>query len=99
MPRMLLHSAAQLLTIKGGPQRGTDLGDLGIIQDGAVLLSEGRIQDIGVSNELLNKYPDEERIDCDKRVLMPGFVDAHSHPIWAGDRAAEFELRLQGKTY
>lgn len=96
---MLLHSASQLLTLAGGPQRGSALGTLNIIEDGAVLFRDGLIRALGRSADLLAAYPQEERIDAGSRVVMPGFVDAHSHPIWAGDRASEFEQRLQGKTY
>jgi imidazolonepropionase len=96
---MLIHSASQLLTLSGGPQRGMDLGRLGIISDGAVLIRDGKITATGTSAELLNAYPNEERLDAAGRVVMPGFVDPHTHAVWAGDRAAEFELRLQGKTY
>jgi imidazolonepropionase len=96
---MLIHSAGQLLTLVGGPQRGTTLGNLGIIEDGAVLVQAGCIVALGRSADLRAAHPNEEQLDATGRVLMPGFVDAHSHPIWAGDRAAEFEQRLQGKTY
>jgi imidazolonepropionase len=99
MPRMLLHSAKQVLTLAGGPQRGKALGTLGIIEDGAVLVREGRIVAVGSSAQLRAAHPGEEQLDASGRVLMPGFVDAHSHPVWAGDRAAEFELKLQGKSY
>jgi imidazolonepropionase len=96
---MLVHSASQLLTLKGGPQRGDKLGSLGIIESGAVFIRNGKIVDLGSSPDLIKKYKDEPELDAGNKVVMPGFVDAHSHPIWAGDRAAEFELRLQGKTY
>src|SRR5512145_2858622 len=96
---MLIHSASQLLTLAGGLQRGMDLGRLGVICDGAVLVKDGRITAVGASDELLAAYPHEERLDAAGRVVMPGFVDPHTHAVWAGDRAAEFELRLQGKTY
>ncbi|MCL5428283.1 MAG: imidazolonepropionase [Chloroflexi bacterium] len=96
---MLIHSAGQLLTLSGGPQRGRTLGSLGMIEDGAVLIREGRIAAVGSDSELRRAHPDEEGLNAGGRVVMPGFVDAHSHPIWAGDRAAEFEQRLQGKTY
>ncbi len=96
---MLVHSASQLLTIPGPPQRGRELGNLGIITDGAVLIRDGRIAAVGTSAELLAAYPDEERLDAAGRVVMPGFVDPHTHLLWVGDRAAEFEMRLQGKTY
>ncbi|TAK14838.1 MAG: imidazolonepropionase [Anaerolineae bacterium] len=96
---MLIHSASQLVTISGGPQRGVDLGRLGIIPNGAMRVQDGIIADIGITDDLLEKYPDEPHVDASGRVVMPGLVDPHTHVIWAGDRAAEFELRLEGKTY
>lgn len=96
---MLLHSAGQLLTLAGGPQRGSALGTLGIIEDGAVLIRDGSIAALGSSADLLAAYRTENRLDAGGRVVMPGLVDSHSHPIWAGDRAAEFEQRLAGKSY
>lgn len=96
---MLLHSASQLLTLAGPPQRGDRLGELGLIPDGALLLRDGIIIAVGTSTDLRARYPDEPRLDASGRVVMPGFVDPHTHVMWAGDRAAEFEQRLQGKTY
>ncbi len=96
---MLIHSASQLLTLSGGPQRGHDLGYLGLIEDGAVLIQGDLIAAAGPSAEMRAAYPDEPTLDASGRVVMPGFVDPHTHLIWAGDRAAEFEMRLQGKTY
>lgn len=96
---MLIHSASQLLTLAGGPQRGPDLGRLEIITDGAVLYRDEIIIAVGSSRELLEAYPDEPRLDAGGKVVMPGFVDPHTHAIFAGDRSAEFEQRLQGKTY
>ena len=96
---MLLHSASQLLTITGAPQRGRDLGRLGIIPDGAVLIRDGKILAIGTTDDLRQAYPHEETLDAGGHVVMPGFVDPHTHLLWVGDRAAEFEMRLEGKTY
>ncbi|HOW91562.1 MAG TPA: imidazolonepropionase [Anaerolineaceae bacterium] len=96
---MLIHSASQLLTLAGGPRRGNQPVDLGIIEDGAVLFSGDRIIAVGASRDLLARYPDEERFDARGRVVMPGLIDPHTHLVWAGDRAAEFEARLQGRTY
>jgi len=96
---MLIHSASQLLTLAGGPQRGNQLGAMGIIQNGAVLIRNGLILEAGPSQLLLQKYPDESRLDAGNRVVMPGFIDPHTHLIFAGDRAREFEMRLQGMTY
>lgn len=96
---MLIHSAAQLLTLAGGPQRGKALGELGILENGAVFIQDGIIKDVGESDPLIEKYPDEPRLSAEGRVVLPGLVDPHTHVIWAGDRAAEFELRLEGKSY
>ena len=96
---MIIHSASQVLTLAGGPQRGNRLGDLGLIQDGAVLFREGIIMEVGSSEKLLKKYPDEEKMNARGRVVMPGFVDPHTHVVWAGDRSGEFEERLAGKSY
>ncbi len=96
---MLLHSASQLLTISGAIQRGNDLGRLGIIPDGAVLIRDGVIADVGTTADLMEAYPGDEALDAYDHVVLPGFVDPHTHLLWAGDRATEFELRLQGKTY
>jgi imidazolonepropionase len=96
---MIIHSATQLLTLAGSAQRGKDLGSLGLIPNGAVLIKDDLIVAVGPTDELLAAYPDEKGIDASGRVIMPGFVDPHTHALWAGDRAAEFEMRLEGKTY
>ena len=96
---MLIHSASQLLTLTGGPQRGHELGRLDIISDGAVLIQDEKIVAVGPTPELRAAYPHEPLLDANCKVVMPGFVDPHTHAIWAGDRAGEFEMRLQGKTY
>jgi hypothetical protein len=67
--------------------------------EGALPLREGKIAAVGPSAALQDQYPQEERLDASGRVVLPGFVDAHTHALWAGDRAAEFEMRLEGKTY
>lgn len=96
---MLIHSAAQVLTLAGGPQRGRDLGNLSLIESGALLLRDEKIVAVGPSAELRAVYPDEPALDASGCVVMPGFVDAHTHLIWGGDRAREFEMRLEGAKY
>ena len=93
---MLIHSASQLITLAGGPQRGRDLGRLSIIPDGAALIRNDRIEKVGSSRQMLVEFPDEQMLDAGGKVVMPGFIDPHTHAIWAGDRAAEFEQRLEG---
>ena len=96
---LLIHNASQLLTLSGGSQRGHRLGELGIIENGALLIHNSLIADVGKSNLLLGKYPDASLLDAQGHVVMPGFVDPHTHLVWAGDRSVEFDLRLQGKSY
>ena len=96
---MLIHSSSQLLTLQGGPQRGHNLGNLGIIEDGAVVVHDEKIVAVGTTPELKASYPDEPTLDASGCVLMPGFVDPHTHLIWAGDRADEFEKKMSGKPY
>ncbi len=75
------------------------LGELDIIPDGAVYLQDDAILQVGTSADLLQRFPDEARLDAHRQVVMPGFVDPHTHLIWAGDRANEFTQRLEGKSY
>ena len=96
---MLIHSATQLLTLSGGPQRGGALGSLGIIENGAVLVRDEKILAVGRTDELRAAYPGEPGLDATGCMVMPGFVDPHTHVIWGGDRAREFEMRLEGAKY
>jgi imidazolonepropionase len=96
---MLIHSSSQLLTLAGGPQRGKSLGTLGIIENGAVVIRDEKIIAVGTTDELRASYPGEPRLDANGCVLMPGFVDPHTHVIWGGDRANEFEMKMAGAKY
>jgi len=96
---MLIHSAAQLLTLAGGPQRGPELGRLGIIEDGAVLMRDEKIVAVGKTADLRAAHPHEPTLDASGCVILPGFVDPHTHLIWGGDRAAEFEMKMAGAKY
>ena len=99
---LIVQHAAQLCTVprhENGPQRGERLGDLGLIEDGAVAIADGRIIAVGPTPEVLADYQAREVLDAQGRVVTPGFVDPHTHLVWAGDRAHEFELRIGGATY
>jgi imidazolonepropionase len=102
---LLITHAAQLCIMpahSGGPQRGARLGDLGLMEDGALAIRDGRIVAVGASAELLAQFAGggvSREIDARGRVVIPGFIDPHTHVVWAGDRASEFELRVAGKTY
>jgi imidazolonepropionase len=96
---VLVHSAAQLLTLAGGPQRGTRLGALGLIENGAVAITGSQIQLVGDTADVRARVQPRAEIDAAGRVVMPGFVDPHTHLVWMGDRANEFEIRLAGASY
>src|SRR5205823_4873274 len=90
---------AQLVTLAGParPRKGAEMVDLQIIEDGAMLIENGRIQWVGPTDQLPNKQAEE--IDATGKVVLPGFVDAHAHPVFGGTRANEFEMRCQGASY
>jgi imidazolonepropionase len=99
---LLVHSAGQVCVVpaqEGGPQRGEAMGELGIIEDGALAAREGRIVAVGPSADLRAAYDAAQTIDASGKVVTPGFVDPHTHVVWAGDRAAEFEMRVAGASY
>ncbi len=99
---LLLTHARQLCTIPphdGGPQRGHALGDLGIIEDGALAARDGLIIAVGPTNDLLDRYTADVVINAAGKLVTPGLVDPHTHMVWAGDRAEEFEQRIAGATY
>jgi len=100
MPVDLLIHGARLLTIPGpGPQRGAAQREIGLLEDSAVAVAEGRIVAVGPTAELRQQFSAGETIDATGRVVLPGFVDAHTHAVFAGERAGEFEQRLAGASY
>jgi imidazolonepropionase len=97
---LILH-ATQLVTCasSNGPKRGSALADVGLIPDGAVAVADGEIIAIGSSRDLSAEYTPRETIYASDKVVCPGFIDPHTHVVYAGDRVAEFEMRIQGATY
>jgi len=96
---MTLHIRnARILTLTGGaePRRGAALGELGIIPAGDVIVTDGRITAVGPG---LTAPADTTVIEANGRVLMPGFVDCHTHACWAGDRMEEWAMKLRGVPY
>src|SRR5438067_10352611 len=97
----VLH-AAQLVTLAGPkrPRVAGEMRQLGIIPDGAMLIQDGRIVSTGPSEDIEKALSgDANVIDARGRAVLPGFVDAHAHPVFAGYRVDEFEMRTQGATY
>src|SRR5439155_11885366 len=96
----VLH-ASQVVTLSG-PQRpriGAEMSELAIISDGGMLIHNGKIEKIGPSAEIEKDVGDEEIVDAGGRVVMPGFVDAHTHLVFAANRLDDFERRSRGETY
>jgi imidazolonepropionase len=96
----LVLTARRVVTCAShGPKRGADLADAGVIQDGAVAIDQGRIVAVGPRAEIDACYTARSRFDGGDRVLMPGFVDPHTHVCYAGNRIEDFQRRIAGATY
>jgi imidazolonepropionase len=92
----------QLITLAGPshPRVGKELRELSIIENGALVIEDGRITAAGTREDLASQISDADTvIDAEGRCVTPGFVDAHTHLVFAGNRAAEFEQRIAGATY
>ena len=100
---ILLTHASQLLTLRGepSPRRGTQMSELGIINDGALLMNKGKIAAVGTTDEIAHHKlaGKAEEIDCRGNVVLPGFVDSHTHPAFANPRLIDFEKRIAGASY
>jgi imidazolonepropionase len=97
-PTLIFHHLDQLVTVD--PARTSEENPLGVIPNGALAVEKGQIAWVGESAEIaLKDYPDDQWVDGRGHILLPGFVDSHTHPVFAGNRADEFELRLQGASY
>ncbi len=102
MSKLAVIGCSQLVTL-AGPERartGGEMRDLAIIADGAMLISDGLIESVGARSEIERRIgPGYTVVDAANSVVMPGFVDAHTHPVFAGNRVNEFERRATGATY
>jgi imidazolonepropionase len=99
---LIIEHAQQLITAKGYTQRpakGPEMEELGIIQDGAVAIANGRIVAVSKSEEILSKYAANERLDASGKITTPGLIDAHTHFVFAGSRESELEQKIKGASY
>lgn len=99
---LAIVNIGQLVTLAGParPRVGGELREPGLIADAALLVEDGRIVAVGSYAEVCSRItPDVTVIDAERRCVTPGFVDAHTHMVFAGNRAAEFEQRIDGATY
>jgi imidazolonepropionase len=101
MSSLVVLHASQLITLAGpkGPRVGSELSELAVVHDGGMLVHDGVIVAIGSSAEIEKNAGDSDIIDAGGRVVLPGFIDAHAHPVFAGNRLDDFERRSRGETY
>ena len=98
---MLVYHARQLVTCASpnGPKRGAAMQDVGLLEDGAIAIADQKIVAVGPSSELLERFAPRFSLDATDKVVCPGFVDPHTHVVFAGDRVNEFEMRIKGASY
>lgn len=98
---LLVTNIGQLVTCASGgkPKRGIGMLDVGIIPNAAVAISDGKFVAVGNQAEIESTYETTEIIDAHGKVVTPGFVDPHTHIVFAGDRLNEFELKIKGAEY
>ncbi|MEX1207693.1 MAG: imidazolonepropionase [Acidimicrobiia bacterium] len=94
MTSLTLTNIGQLVTNASGVP-----GDLGVIRDAAVVIDDGLIAWVGSEADLPAEHGDAEALSCEGRAVLPGFVDSHTHLVFAGDRSDEFARRLRGESY
>jgi imidazolonepropionase len=106
-PYLLLTNIGQLLTLRGSatPRRGRALQEIGLVEDAAVLCSGGKIVAAGPQGHVLRDPWLQKRgnkvreFDCRRKVVVPGFIDSHTHPAFAAPRLLDFEKRIAGASY
>jgi len=97
---LVIKNARQLITAASKiPKINENLSDLGIIENGTCGIKDGNITFVGSIAEFEENYSTSDEIDATGMVVMPGFVDPHTHPIFVKTREDEFEMRIQGKSY
>ncbi len=104
---ILVKDIKQLVTCKNRsrfPKSGRSQSDIGLIEKGNIFIEKGKITFVGNNSDLkkflsTNKSSKYEIIDASKKVIMPGFIDSHTHFVFTGSREDEYEMRLAGKSY
>ena len=98
---LIISNAKQLLTLQGKKQArsGSDMNELGIIENGALAIKDGLVVDVGITSRIQAAYSGLDTIDASGMVIIPGFVDPHTHPVYKDSRENEFEMRVMGRSY
>ncbi|MEA2089489.1 MAG: imidazolonepropionase, partial [Thermoproteota archaeon] len=99
---LLITNANELVTLKGkrkNPAVGKHMKNLGIILNGGVAIHEGKIVAVDKTQKIKSRFQSENTVDARGKLVTPGFVDSHTHLVFAGSREEEFEMRIQGANY
>lgn len=99
---LLIVNASELLTLSGEPKKprkGKQMQEIGIIRDGAVSIKDGRIVAVGKTSEVTRSFKAENVISANGKIVLPGFVDPHTHLVFDGSREDEFQMRIAGSSY
>jgi imidazolonepropionase len=98
---LVIFNIGQLVTCasNGKPKRSREMRDVGLIANGAIAVADGKFVGVGKSDDIRQEFQAEKVIDAGGRVVCPGFVDPHTHIVYAGDRLDEFELKIDGANY
>jgi imidazolonepropionase len=104
---LIIKNASELVTCSGfSARKGKEMSELGIIPEGAVVIEQGRIERVGVTETVMSELSGSGKdlssftiIDATGKAVLPGFVDSHTHLVFGGDRAEEYTWRLKGDSY
>lgn len=99
--KILFYNPAQIITVNADGKnykRGIEMSDIGLITNQSILVEDNLIKDL-IPNSSLSKYSFDRRINLTGKILLPGFIECHTHSVFAGSRADEFNLRLKGISY
>jgi len=99
---LLIVNANELVTVEGGsqkPRTGAQMRELGIIRNGSLAVKDGKIVAVGKTAEVTKVFKAENIINANGKTVLPGFVDAHTHLVFAGSREDEFQMRVEGASY
>ncbi|MGQ9623850.1 MAG: imidazolonepropionase [Candidatus Bathycorpusculaceae bacterium] len=102
MVDLLIVNAEELVTLAGGsqkPRTGKQMREIGIIQNGSLAIRDGKIVAVGKTPEITKHFKAENVINAKGKTVLPGFVDPHTHLVFAGSRESEFQMRIEGASY
>ncbi|MEM3463812.1 MAG: imidazolonepropionase [Candidatus Bathyarchaeia archaeon] len=99
---LLIVNAEELVTLAGGsqkPRTGKQMREIGIIQNGSLAIKDGKLVAVGKTPEITKNFKAENIINAKGKTVLPGFVDPHTHLVFAGSREGEFQMRVEGASY